>query len=129
MLPIADRGGFFARTEVHRSYAMAVRHDGPPIEGCYLSIDAPRRSIRPLVHAEGPALVLGGPGHRTGVGQHTDRVVAELDAWAQATFGAVTPLARWSAQDYRSVDHLPFAGRMPRTDRIYLATGFLAPGA
>ncbi|MEZ5205428.1 MAG: FAD-dependent oxidoreductase [Acidimicrobiales bacterium] len=128
LLPIADRGGFFARTEVHRSYAMAVRHDGPPIEGCYLSIDAPRRSIRPLVHAEGPALVLGGPGHRTGVEQHTDRVVAELDAWAQATFGAVTPLARWSAQDYRSVDHLPFAGRMPRTDRIYLATGFGAWG-
>ncbi len=125
LLPMADRGAFFARTKPTRSYAMALETPAAAaINGMYLSIDQPSRSIRPLPLATGRGLVVGGGAHVPGEERDTASYYRELERWAVDNFAGATVVARWSAQDYISSDGIPYAGRMPTTDRIFLATGF-----
>lgn len=122
LLPFDDMGAFFAKTEPVRSYAMAVRIRGNAPAGMFLSIDSPTRSVRPLPDIGG--LVVGGNGHRVGEEDDTPGMYADLEGWARATFDVVDVEARWSAQDYAPVDHVPYIGRSPRRDNVYVATGF-----
>lgn len=125
LLPFDDMGAFFAKTEPVRSYAMAVRVRGPVPDAMYLSIDSPTRSVRPLTFDDGGVgLVVGGNGHRVGEEPDTESQYADLEAWARATFGVTGVEARWSAQDYAPVDHVPYIGRSPRRSNTYVATGF-----
>jgi glycine/D-amino acid oxidase-like deaminating enzyme len=125
LLPFDDAGAFFAKTEPVRSYAMAVRIDGGPPSGMYLGVDSPTRSFRPLTFDDGEVgLVVGGNGHRVGEEDDTPGQYQELEAWARATFAVRTVEARWSAQDYVPVDHVPYIGRSPRRRHTLVATGF-----
>ena len=125
LLPFDDTGAFFAKTEPVRSYAMAVRVRGPVPQGMYLSIDSPTRSVRPLIFDDGDVgLVIGGNGHRVGDEPDTEGCYADLERWARETFDVVSVEARWSAQDYAPVDHVPYIGRSPRRSRTYVATGY-----
>jgi glycine/D-amino acid oxidase-like deaminating enzyme/nitrite reductase/ring-hydroxylating ferredoxin subunit len=120
-LPILDRGLYFARAEPQRSYALAVRGAGPRPAGMYLSIDSPTRSLR----THGPYLLVGGNGHKTGHDHPTSRHVADLLAWAIRHFAVDEVAYRWSAQDYSTIDSLPYAGPLlPGNDRVLTATGF-----
>jgi glycine/D-amino acid oxidase-like deaminating enzyme len=121
LLPIDDRGGFFVKTAPMRSYAMAVSIRGDAPAGMYLGVDSPTRSVRPLPDV---GLVIGGNGHRVGEEPDTPGQYAELEAWARATFDVTDVVARWSAQDYAPADHVPYIGRSPRRDRVFVATGF-----
>jgi glycine/D-amino acid oxidase-like deaminating enzyme/nitrite reductase/ring-hydroxylating ferredoxin subunit len=125
LLPVVDRGGFFARTTPSRSYALALAvPDDVTVLGMHLSADAPVRSVRPLRLEDGHGLVVGGGGHRTGEVHDTGSYYDELERWAAATFPGSRVVARWSAQDFRSSDGIPFVGRMPTTGRCYVATAF-----
>jgi glycine/D-amino acid oxidase-like deaminating enzyme/nitrite reductase/ring-hydroxylating ferredoxin subunit len=120
-LPILDRGLYFARAEPQRSYALALRVEGARPEGMYLSIDSPTRSLRTY----GPYLLVGGNGHKTGHQHPTSRHVADLLAWSIRHFAVQEVPYRWSAQDYQTIDSLPYAGPLlPGNDRILTATGF-----
>ncbi|MCA1841725.1 MAG: FAD-dependent oxidoreductase [Actinobacteria bacterium] len=124
LLPFLDRGGFFAKAHPTRSYAAAIRvRDGVPA-GMYLSVESPVRSIRPLALDGERGLVVGGGGHRTGDDEDTDHFYADLESWARRTFDVVSVEHRWSAQDYVTVDSMPYVGRSPRTTRTFVATGF-----
>ncbi|MGC5162385.1 FAD-dependent oxidoreductase [Rhodococcus sp. DT1] len=135
-MPILDRGGFFARLEPERSYACAFEVAETPPSGMYLSVDSPTRSIRtaPAASPHGTSssgndrrlLLVGGNGHV--VGRHkgsTRAAVADLVAWTQRHFPGAKPVARWSAQDYSTLDSLPYVGPLlPTTDRLWVATGY-----
>ena len=115
--------------EAHRSYAAAYRVAGdvPPLpEVMALSVDAPLRSLRTALDADGRlVLVAGGPGHP--VGRHPDprRLIAELDSWVLAHWPGAQRTHVWSAQDYRTPDRLPWIGaRAGSRGRVLLATGF-----
>jgi glycine/D-amino acid oxidase-like deaminating enzyme/nitrite reductase/ring-hydroxylating ferredoxin subunit len=123
-LPILDRGGFFAKCHPTRSYAMAVRFGpgSPTPEGMYLSADEPTRSVRAALHDE--LVIIGGEGHKVGQDDDTRRRYDVLEAWARDTFDIVGIEHRWSAQDYASVDGLPFVGRQLPGSKVFVATGF-----
>ncbi|MFL4472399.1 FAD-dependent oxidoreductase [Paeniglutamicibacter sp. MACA_103] len=125
--PVLDRGGYFAKLEPSRSYlaAYTLAPDAAPLpQGMYLSIDAPARSLRTATHRGNPVLLVGGNGHRVGAG-HPREAARELDRWAREHFGLAERTHAWSAQDYRSVNAVPFVGRMPRGGgRIHVATGY-----
>jgi Rieske Fe-S protein len=90
----------------------------------YLSADTPTRSVRPHPDPAGTRLIITGEEHKTG--QEPDPLgrFDALESYARERLGA-EPEHRWSAQDYRSSDGLPFIGRLdPRSDRILGATGF-----
>lgn len=124
LLPIVDRVGLFARTAPSRSYALSAAAPDTSISAMYLSIDTPTRSVRPHPDPAGTKLIITGEEHKTGQEPEARARYDRLEQFARERLGA-EPEHRWSAQDYRSSDGLPFIGRLdPRTDRIVGATGF-----
>jgi glycine/D-amino acid oxidase-like deaminating enzyme/nitrite reductase/ring-hydroxylating ferredoxin subunit len=119
-LPIKQMGGFFARTEPHRSYALAVTVDGARPRDMYFGVDQPARSLRPA----GAHLIVGGEGHKVGDAHDTTEHYRNLEAWARQHFDVSSVDHRWSAQDWAAADGLPYIGRMPGHDRMYTATAF-----
>jgi glycine/D-amino acid oxidase-like deaminating enzyme/nitrite reductase/ring-hydroxylating ferredoxin subunit len=125
-MPFADRGLFFLRLEPMRSYGIALPLEGQAPEGMYLSADRVTRSVRSAVGPGGqPHLVVGGEGHKVGQGSPTLPRQQALAAWAFEHFPVRDVTHRWSAQDYRPADLLPYIGpAWPGTDRVLIATGF-----
>ena len=124
LLPVVDRIGLFARTEPSRSYALSAIAPDTSISAMYLSVDTPTRSVRPHPDPSGTRLIITGEAHKTGQETDPQGRFDALERYARERLGA-EPEHRWSAQDYRSSDGLPFIGRLdPRTDRILGATGF-----
>lgn len=125
-IPFLNDGMFFAREAAYRSYAMAV-DAGPSVpDDMFLSVDEPVRSIRP-VHRDGehPLLLVGGESHKAGEGQPTEDHYTALETWAKQHFDVKEIVARWSAEDFVTVDKIPFIGPITNSKpRIQIATGF-----
>lgn len=124
-IPVFDRGGFFARLEPTRSYALAFEVDGQLPRGMSISVDSPTRSLRTAPDGDRELLLVGGEGHTVGRSAPTSRHVEALTAWTQEHFPGARLTHQWSAQDYRDVDHLPSVGPLlPGQDRVLTATGY-----
>ena len=124
LLPFVDRGGFFARTRPSRSYGIAGRFDRPPPNGMYISAGTPTRSLRPWPGGGETGFVIVGEGHEPGAAEATPARWGDLERWANENFGVESFDYRWSAQDYSTADSIPYVGRSPLTENVYVATGF-----
>lgn len=125
LLPIADRGFFFARAEPKRSYTIAVRVDGPVPRTMAISTEEPTRSLRSAWLDDEEVVVLGGGGHVVGRQSPTMPEYESLAETAAAWFPGSSIARRWSAHDYVPVDDLPMVGPLlPRADKVLVATGF-----
>jgi glycine/D-amino acid oxidase-like deaminating enzyme len=125
LMPIVDRGLFFARSHPKSSYLVALRANGPLPHGMYLSTDPLTRSLRTAHDAEGKLLLVGGQGHTTGRGAPTLARYQELANWAAVRFPVESVAARWSAHDVVPADHLPWVGSSsPLTPNVVVASGF-----
>jgi glycine/D-amino acid oxidase-like deaminating enzyme/nitrite reductase/ring-hydroxylating ferredoxin subunit len=123
--PFLDRGLFFARLEVQRSYCIAARVRGAPPEGMSISAGSPTRSVR----GYGDLVIVGGEGHTTGSRGARPERFARLEAFARAHWDVAEVTHRWSAQDPVPYDHLPLIGPyQPGSSRLYVATGFMKWG-
>ncbi|MBI5106660.1 MAG: FAD-dependent oxidoreductase [Solirubrobacterales bacterium] len=124
--PFLDRGVLFPRLTPKRSYALAVRAPRV-VEGMYISVGAPTRSLR--AHPDGRGgelLIVGGEGHNAGEeGDTTPERYRRLAAFAREHFGATEVTHRWSAHDMQTADGLPYAGRLtPLSRHVWVATGY-----
>lgn len=123
--PFPKRGGHFATLEPRRSYAVGYRWPGHSLEGMYLSVDEPTRTIRDASRSDSRYLVVGGNGHHGGKGAPTQPRVDELMDWTATRFPDAVPTHVWSAQDYRSTDRLPHFGQITSGDeRVFVASGY-----
>ncbi|MEU7768917.1 FAD-dependent oxidoreductase [Nocardia sp. NPDC049190] len=123
--PILDRGGFFARLEPGRSYALAFEVPEPIPHGMYLSADKPTRSLRYAPTTQGRLLLVGGNGHVVGRESSPQSKVDDLIDWTRTYWPGVELTHQWSAQDYSPIDALPYVGPLlPGSDRILVATGY-----
>lgn len=123
LLPILDRGGFFARTYPNRSYGISATLQGTAPKGMYINLESPTRSVRPL--ADGRGIIVVGEQHKVGHDPDTRRRYAALEEWTEQHFAVESIDHRWSAQDMMSADSIPYIGRLPRGfDRIWTATGY-----
>jgi glycine/D-amino acid oxidase-like deaminating enzyme/nitrite reductase/ring-hydroxylating ferredoxin subunit len=123
--PFYDGGHhYYARLKPERSYVLAVEPETDYEGGMYLSASTPTRSLR-AVEWEGKRLVLvGGESHKTGQGICTFQYYESLEKFAGMSLGIKSIPYRWSAQDLITLDRVPYIGRMPGEDEIYVATGF-----
>lgn len=120
-LPFKEMGGYFARAEATRSYAMAVTVDGDRPGGMYISVDSPTRSLR----TSGEYLIVGGEGHKVGTEHDTGQRYDALESWARQHFAVASVDCRWSTQDWASADGMPYIGRMAGYgENVYVATCF-----
>jgi len=124
--PILDRGLYWAKLTPHRSYALALETPTAPPPGMYLSAGESARSVRSALGPEGaPLLLTGGNGHVVGRGRPPALRLDELRAWTLERFPGARETHWWAAQDYRTLDHVPFVGRLARSHgSVHLATGF-----
>jgi glycine/D-amino acid oxidase-like deaminating enzyme/nitrite reductase/ring-hydroxylating ferredoxin subunit len=120
--PTLDRGLFFARLDVERSYCVAARlRSGTPPEDLAISVGSPAWSFS----RHGDHLIVGGQSHSAGErGIDVTRYTALAD-FAHRYFDVAEVTHRWSAQDPKAYDALPMVGSyLPRVSRLWVATGF-----
>ncbi|TJY43908.1 FAD-dependent oxidoreductase [Cohnella pontilimi] len=124
--PFYGAGGFyFARMYPERAYVLAIPREKSDPPGMYLSADNPVRSIRSVSYNGEELLVVGGERHKTGQGDSTFKYYEALEAFVRETFGPREIRYRWSAQDYTTLDKIPFVGRAVKDEQhAYIATGF-----
>lgn len=126
-LPIMDLGLFFAKSYPQRSYIIGAKIDPDQApEGMYIGVGKNYHSIRTTPTEDGSLLLLiGGGGHKVGEKSETEESYQELERYAHSHFGIEQIDYRWSSQDYKSFDRLPYIGKLtPANNHIYVATGF-----
>ena len=122
--PIYDSGLFVAKLAPYKSYAIAVELARPMPVGMYITEDEPLRSLRRQQFDGREIQIVGGGHHKVGQEEDTATCYSELARWADEMFGVKTLHFKWSTQDNWTIDRLPYVGKSPNRERIFLATGF-----
>jgi glycine/D-amino acid oxidase-like deaminating enzyme/nitrite reductase/ring-hydroxylating ferredoxin subunit len=126
-LPFIDRGLFFAKAHPHRSYAVAAPIDASATpDGMFVNSGTPTRSVRVMRDGDRTYVQVGGEGHKPGADEETPKRYRTLEEFLHRHWPDAGDVEhRWSTQDYMSVDHVPYIGRLRRGwDRVLTATGF-----
>lgn len=127
--PIVDQGFFATRIHPRRSYVVAAPLPDGGLDGMFINVGTPTRSIRTTPLPDGRRLLLvGGEGHRVGQKPEHAAPYDVLTEYLGQHFSAGDVEYRWSAQDNFSVDRLPYVGRASNAEGIYVATGFAGWG-
>jgi nitrite reductase/ring-hydroxylating ferredoxin subunit len=122
-LPFLDRGLFFARAHVERSYAITARLTGPVPQGMYIQAESPGRTLRAIPWDREDLLMIGGESHQLGHGNAVEAFEA-LERYAHERFDVAGFEHRWDAHDFMPDDGLPYVGALrPGSERVLCATG------
>jgi glycine/D-amino acid oxidase-like deaminating enzyme/nitrite reductase/ring-hydroxylating ferredoxin subunit len=110
----------------YRSFVMAVKAKVIP-NGLFWDNATPYNYLRNQRTDDGVLLIVGGKDRKTGHGRERDSFSA-LEAYVRTRFDVESIVARWSAQFYDTLDHLPYIGRRPMSSHVSIATGFSGDG-
>ena len=112
---------------VHREYAIALEWtaDAPPGPGIFWWKATEGLSIRTLQAGDRQYLICCGHEHKVGTHNATASLMA-VETLARRHFGDRAITHRWSAQNYRGADGLPYIGR--NQSGCFVATGFSTDG-
>jgi glycine/D-amino acid oxidase-like deaminating enzyme/nitrite reductase/ring-hydroxylating ferredoxin subunit len=109
----------------YRTYVIAgVIPRGSVPDALYWDTLDPYHYVRIQPDAEYDWLIVGGEDHKTGAADDAERRVAKLEAWARSLvpeLGSIEYL--WSGQVLDPVDFLPFSGKNPGSESIFIHTG------
>jgi glycine/D-amino acid oxidase-like deaminating enzyme/nitrite reductase/ring-hydroxylating ferredoxin subunit len=117
-----------AEMPVHREYAVALEMgatDASPGPGVFWWHGSEGLSMRTVQAGDRHFLVCAGKEHKVGIHNATAGLTA-LEQQAQKHFGQHAITHRWSAQNYRGADGLPYIGR--NGSGCFIATGFSTDG-
>jgi glycine/D-amino acid oxidase-like deaminating enzyme/nitrite reductase/ring-hydroxylating ferredoxin subunit len=111
-----------------RSYLIAFRARTALRGGLFWDTAEPYHYLR-AVRRNGDDLVLvGGGDHKAGREAAALDRYRQLEQFARERFGAIEVVARWSSQLYEPADGLPYVGRSPLGERLYVGTGYAGAG-
>ena len=124
--PVFDRGLMFARMEPHRDVVVAgLLPEDADLSGMYISTEPATHSVRVAPHPDGQLLIVGGEPWKTGKEEDVEARYAALEEWTRETFGVEDIRYRWSTQDNKTVDGVPYIGQFhPGTGNVWVAAGF-----
>ncbi|HJV86020.1 MAG TPA: FAD-dependent oxidoreductase [Noviherbaspirillum sp.] len=113
----------------YREYALAAPLSGPTLPGgIFWGVGAEKYSTR-MVELDGkPYVLMIGELHKTGQKDDPEAAWRRLEAVLLARFEIGAVEFRWSAQQYRPADGLPYIGQAIGSDRLLIASGFAADG-
>ena len=123
-VPFGDGGSFDRRSLPAPLLPRRQPRRLPPLDGTFISVDEPMRSIL-AIDVDGASYVLtGGEGHRGAEAGDAAGRYRRLAAFSRDRLGAGETVFRWSTQDGMPVDGLPYVGRMPPTAaHVHVITG------
>lgn len=122
--PIVDKAFFYMRMNQTRSYAIAVRtKQRIRPDNIYMGVAPDEPTVRTHSEGEKEWVILGGEVHTSGEGD-TRKYYENLENITRNLMTVDSVDYRWSAQDSTPIDMLPFIGKMPQTDHVYVTTGF-----
>ena len=116
-----------AEMEPSREYGVAAPLAGGSGPGGIFWLLDEFHSVRTYRHANRTNLVIIGEKHQTGQGEVSENYYANLEQYARRHFDVTDFSHRWSAQQYKSADQLPYSGRSAH-DNVYVGTGYGADG-
>jgi glycine/D-amino acid oxidase-like deaminating enzyme/Rieske Fe-S protein len=125
------KGFHVLQTELgpYREYAVAAPMGEKELPGgIFWSAGEDMTSTR-LIEIEGkPYILVIGDKFKTGQNEHPELSWSKLEEHLRNRFDVDAATFRWSAQQYRSADGLPYIGSSAASSSLYLATGFGADG-
>ncbi|CCV05619.1 putative oxidoreductase [Mesorhizobium metallidurans STM 2683] len=123
--------GMARRTQPRMHIAMAFRTDDADLlDGMFISLEEPSRSLRLGRDADGPLLVVLGPRFNTGQDGDVASRFRELEVWVRDHFDVGDTAWRWCNEDYDTLDRIAYVGEpdSSKAPGFYIATGFNAWG-
>lgn len=129
-LPVVPEGKFFAKAfTFSHSIAAAPLPAGVSVDGMFVAAGASSYSFRLDSSSGVNHIIAAGPTYETGVPEDLSDSFTKLEAFLREHFNIEQPTFRWTNEDFRSMDGMPFAGRASSsTPNLYVATGFNAWG-
>jgi glycine/D-amino acid oxidase-like deaminating enzyme/nitrite reductase/ring-hydroxylating ferredoxin subunit len=124
--PINDVLAIHTKQAPYRTYVIAAPvAAGAVTDALYWDTLDPYHYVRlQQGDASGDVLIIGGEDHKSGEAGDAEQRFADLASWARRHFPEMGLVSdRWSGQVLEPVDYLPYAGRNPGNERIYIATG------
>jgi len=114
---------FTSRLTPTRSHVLGLRLNGTIPKGLHYGIDGNGQSIRRQPMKEGALLMVGSWFKDKTIDDVTLQYEKiEQIAWSQFDVGSID--YHWWTRDLKTPDRLPFIGRMPGSENIYMAAGF-----
>ncbi len=118
-------GLFFTRLLPERSYVMAVQAKEKFPEGLFINAEEPTRSLRSQPFEKGELILVAGENHITAHGRNFNQHYINLKDFAINSYTIEKIWYRWSAQDYNTLDGIPYIGRLTSNiENVFVATGF-----
>lgn len=118
-------GLYLARLRPERSYIVAATIEETFPKGMFINAESPTRSLRYQNNKGKQLILIGGDSHKVAHGEDFSSHYSNLKKFAQDTFKVEEFLYNWSAQDYITLDKIPYVGNLSLSDKnIYVATGF-----
>lgn len=124
--PFDDSFGlYFLRLYQEKEYIIAAKTKEEPFEGMYINYIDPIYSMRYQFSEKENLLLLAGGSHRTGEKDNEEDSYKELEDFLYKNFPGAEVISKWSTQDCKSYDRIPFIGLYSSSvDNLYVATGF-----
>jgi glycine/D-amino acid oxidase-like deaminating enzyme/nitrite reductase/ring-hydroxylating ferredoxin subunit len=129
-VPISDKLLLATKLAAYRSYAVAVALSDEGPKGLFWDTTSPYHYIR-WQRVDGVCyLIVGGEDHKVGEADDTRKPFQRLEEYVAGRFGQTVKATdfRWSGQIIEPADGLPYIGRSPGMDHIYVATGYSGNG-
>jgi glycine/D-amino acid oxidase-like deaminating enzyme/nitrite reductase/ring-hydroxylating ferredoxin subunit len=123
--PINDRVAIHTKQAPYRTYVLAAPvPKGSAPDALVWDTDDPYHYVRIQPARDHDWLIVGGEDHKTGHADDGQRRIARLHAWARNQYPQIGETAcTWSGQVFEPVDFVPFAGRNPGNQHVYVITG------
>lgn len=120
---------FSLKCPPYRSYAIAFTlADGMYPDRLVYDLEEPYHYYRTQQIGDKRYIIAGGADHKTGHQPNTEYVFTQLLAYIKRYFNVGEVAWQWSSQYYDSADGLPYIGKMPGKENVFVATGFIGNG-
>ncbi len=124
--PIYDfYSAFPARMYGERSYIVALKPNAPLPKGMFISLERPILSLRTMKYQQQTLILAGGSGHRTGAYKKHKSPYEIIFTNIINYYPKSEIVSQWSAQDYITLDKMPYVGKLaPWRRNVLVATGY-----
>lgn len=116
------------RVAPYQSYVLGVRVEDDIPDALFWDDAEPYHYIRWASSDDPHLLLVGGADHKTGQGNNEEDHFRQLEQYVSERFKVRSIDFRWSAEFFEPVDGLPYVGRVPGWEHVFVATGFSGTG-